>query len=137
MVVVKNLKTTLLIIGGVKMLPGINEVEPEFFEKHKKDFNFFKANKFLEVVKKQSVGSKISKSNPDKSVLESMNSGEAVDLIEETVNSELLEKWNESESRKTVKKAIKKQLEKLGEYIDKGKGSKKLRAQMSNSESEE
>lgn len=95
-------------IGEVRLLPGANQLS----EKESKSFKADLANPLnqklvddgeIEVVGADGKDS----SNP----LAEINAGEAIELILDTFDISLLEEWASVETRKTVAKAIKEQIE--------------------------
>lgn len=95
-------------IGEVRLLPGANQLS----EKESKSFKADLANplnqKLVDGGEIEVVGADDKDSSDP---LAGINAGEAIELILDTFDISLLEEWAAVETRKTVAKAIKEQIE--------------------------
>ena len=132
-VLVKWNKTNVMSVGAglpdasvIQFIPGINEFTKEQWEvvsKHpeiKKRMEMEVVDLKRGKVKMIELLSEVKKSDDDnkgdednKGGIEGLNVGDAKNLIKETENTPLLREWLESETRKGVKEAIEKKLEKI------------------------
>lgn len=125
---VMSVQTGMPDASVVQFIPGVNEFKkeqwelvskhPELKKRMETDVVDMKRGKvkMLEVLsaEKKSEGSSDSDSSDEGSSEEGiagLSAGDAKTLVEETFNTPLLKSWLESETRKTVKSAIEKQLE--------------------------
>lgn len=118
----------------IQIVPGPNEIKKEDWDRIKNhpvvkarmeldvvDHKSAKIVKKLEVVMPKEVKNNDGEDNADvekdesSTSLSDMSVPEAKGLIAETFNTELLREWDESETRKGAKDAIKKQFEKIEE----------------------
>ena len=102
MVIVKNNAPSLHGLAGIcRLMPGANEVEDEAWEKVK-DFRAVKRrleSGEYEVLQGKSDG------------IKGFTAKKAAELVKETYDMSLLEKWDSEETRPSVRKALKEQIE--------------------------
>ncbi len=85
--------------NDVMLVPGVNNITPEEWEK-------FKAPKLAQILIDKG---EIVPQEEDKDIAD-LNAKDAIELIEDTFNVALLEEWKAGEERKTVIEAIEKQI---------------------------
>lgn len=103
---------------AMRLMPGNNEVKADIFEKAKLSPGFKKRIKMglIQVVEKDKVDPKspeAPKKEQPETALDELGIRDAVDVVNETFDSSLLKKYLETETRKTVLKAIEKRIEEL------------------------
>lgn len=114
-VIVDNKKLGLIGFETITLMPGANVV-PESIVKNMKAHPVIKAMieegtlEFPEVSEEKGISE--------------LSQGEAVDLVNSTVDAELLASWKESDKRKPVLKAIDEQLKKLAAPVELRNGKK-------------
>lgn len=108
MIIRNNRKNQLIGIGDTFFSPGMNEVtDPAIIEQ----------------IKKNPVGQNYIKSGvlsiiDEKSSITTMETAEAVTVINDTWDKDLLERWKADEDRKEVKSAITAQVKKINKMED-------------------
>ena len=104
-VIVNNKKTGLIGFDTETLMPGANKIPTETAKK-------MKAHPVIKVMIEEGLLEFPEMVTEDNGVTK-LSPGEAVALIESTVDEELLKAWQKADKRKLVLDTIKKQLEKL------------------------
>lgn len=97
--------------ASIPILPGVNEVAEDLYDHLKKNSSFMtnvKGGHFVLV----SETAEVENEDAD-NTLEAMRATDAVALIEETENTELLREWKKTAHRSTVVKALDKKLKEI------------------------
>jgi len=106
-ITVINSQTRILRLGKIQLLPGLNFVDKKEFEVQIKKVEFWLKAGIVEVV------DETEKEGQDPTKLSNYNARKAVQLVKDTVDGEILNKWLKEEDRQSVIEAIDKQLKKL------------------------
>lgn len=126
---VKNEKSNVLHINGKYIGPGVNQVDPKWWsatrehptiKRKLESGQLVEEMDVAEVAAAEQLGESIDETVINHITTLSVNNAKA--LVADTVDSKLLENWMARDTRKTVKDALKKQLDKVKaapEYRDK------------------
>lgn len=118
---IKNAAPRIVGFGGLfRLLPGVNEVDAASWEKVK-DSTFSKwylEQGLVEIIHEPKSNGKISElsgdgSKNDSSAIKKLAAKKALEIIKETYDPALLNKWAQTETRKQVLKAIEDQAQSL------------------------
>lgn len=109
-VIVNNKKTGLIGFETETLMPGANKISSETAKK-------MKAHPVIKVMIEEGT-LEFPESVTEEAGISKLSPGEAISLVESTVDAELLTSWSKGEKRKPVESAIKKQLEKLAAPVE-------------------
>ncbi len=113
---VKNLKPTIITLSDdVVLMPGLNKVDSKVVEKEsfKKSAKLYLENSYIEMVSYEA------EEGSSGTSLKDLKAKDAIKVVNESFDVEVLSSWLEVETREGVKKAIKKQLADIDKTLEK------------------
>lgn len=113
---IENLRPSILTMKTMSLKPGINELTEKQVEENKDQLAVLEKCKMIKGVNLQKA-EKPESGAAEGTILGNYKAGEAIELVEKTVDEKTLNDWRTLEKRATVLEAIEAQLTKLAETV--------------------
>lgn len=128
-------KGVMPAISNINLLPGFNEIKDSDWEKLKPSLQYKLDSKELEVISEKKV-EVVKEGKGDKATTKEIKKEKALkfseltidkikEILPETNDVKLLEKWSDGEKRDDVRLMIRKRIEEVEDYIKTGKQKSK------------